>query len=422
MRIAQVLSTLHAVVPGSAAIGRDTGPANRNLSRASETTVAHIAERLKARQVGETCTVEQMLAHLGIEVNSLQKYGQALETINEAQLKDPNRSLSIVSWNKGQNEGEIKTVDVYDSKQSSILLTWNSKNGLEIPEAATEDINASYLINQPVTTPWSEEKAGYLTTDLNRRAAQWHDSRIAAWNKAFADDGWELERPSLPAMEEIGRSHGTFTIRIPKQYVPDGTWGMVIVFGQSYGQYLPLRLREACDRHKCLFADLSPEWKGPGRIWRNLSQIMDGVATLRKSYRFAPERTMLLDQIGDGQAVGFAGALFPDVFRFVGLPDYHPLIPREVEPAEGVRYIRGTWGSKGTFLPFPLGWMTPADWQRNSEAGQRWLWRDGNGISKEVFENVLQPAWSAVNIEITFLQGLGENETPSVPMRCLEAE
>jgi hypothetical protein len=307
--------------------------------------------------------------------------------------------------------GKLLSLEIHDRKQLELLLLWTPGGGVIIPETVKPDPKARYLEDQPITAKWSSVKQGYFGDPLSKQAAEWHDARVPEWNRQAKE--FQLKSQHLPAVDEVKTLDGTFTLRLPRAYEPDGSWGLVLHYSEFAGRFLPLRLREACDKYKLLYVGLQPSVDPPGRYWRDVAQILDCIVELQRRYKFSPRRTLLASEYATG-SVAFAGTLHPELFRVVVLLTHQAAVS-DVAPA----YIT-------IDDPFPLGWMKVDDWLRNRELGQRWgmIWNESFGRDDV---QRLKSEWIAIGIQPHFIRSyardkLEREKENREPQRCILAE
>jgi hypothetical protein len=304
-------------------------------------------------------------------------------------------------------------VKISDRKYSEAVLIWTPDKGLLIPERAKHDPKARYLLDQPITTKWSVNGQEYFRSALEMRAAKWHDDRVPKWNR-ISEEAGNFNR-HRPAADEVGIVQGTFTVRVPKEYIADGSWGLLLLLSRDAGPYLPIRLRQACDKHKLLYVGLQPSPEHVGYYWAHSAHIMNCMAELRKRYNFTSKRTMLTADFDD-LPVLFAGLPHPDIFSSVVL-----LTGQAVPTEQSLDYMEGNG-------PIPLDWMDSSDWARNREFGQRlgMTWQEPH-YHTMFKSNELQTLWKETGLRLhtirTYMGGSDEvkNERQE-PERSVLAE
>lgn len=381
-------------------------------------TAASIKAKLNLLGPGIKMTTKQMLAHIGLDADKMD-WDKTLssEIILWTRLEGGTREVSLLQDLRSRDtvgaEGVLREVAVYERKQNQKLFVWTPEGGLSVPESARPDPKARYLEEQPVSAKWSSENQGYIADALSKRAAEWHDARVDEWNKDSEAFG-NLNR-HCAATDEVGIIGGSYTIRIPNAYEPDGTWGLVLHLSESAGRYLPLRLRNACDAHKLLYVGLQPSKDHIGFYWAHVAYILDCLAELKRQYKIDPKRTMLAVDYNTLPGL-FTGSLHPELFGTV------VLLTGQGVPAEQSRdYMRGNG-------PFPLDWMESGDWARNRQLGQRW----GMTWSEPTYSTMykgqqLQLLWkeTGINVHVVKFYSADKAEREKEhrePMRSILAE
>lgn len=367
-----------------------------------DVTVAALESKLKALGPKPEMSIESMLAYLGLDPTKMEwdmgAYGGILYW---ARLEGGTREISLLKDRKHADdveaEGTLRKVEIHDRIYSGSLLIWTPENGLRVPERAKPDPLARYLLDQPITTKWSVDSEGFLRTSVEKNAAQWHDARVPEWNHSSKEYG-NFNR-HRPAAEEVGIVQGTFTVRVPKEYIADGSWGLVLLVARDAGPYLPMRLRQTCDKHKLLYVGLQPSPDHVGYYWAHAAHTLNCMAELRQRFKFSSDRTMLAGEF-EALPVLFAGLPHPELFGSV------VLLTGQAVPTEQARdYMQGNG-------PIPLDWMESADWARNRELGQRvgMTWQEP-GYHTEFNGSELQARWKETELRLhTIITYLGRSD------------
>ena len=249
-----------------------------------------IEAKLRSLAPKSEMTTSQMMVHLGMnpekmdwdaesDSDGFQYYtrieGGTREVRFEQVRNDPDYlapDWTLLSW-------KLLTVSSVSLSRSGLRETASS-----FRSAAKPDAKARYLDDQPIIAKWSPDKQGYFSDRVSKQAAEWHDARVPEWNRQLEEI--RANPRHLPAADEVKTSDGTFTLRLPLAYEPDGSWGLVLHHSRFAGRYLPLRLREACDKYKLLYVGLQPSIDPPpGYYWKNAAQILDCIVEMRKRYK-----------------------------------------------------------------------------------------------------------------------------------------
>lgn len=289
----------------------------------------------------------------------------------------------------------VTEVVIEDLTSNTPVRIWNRATGLIIPEHAKPDINARLMLNTPLPTLETSELQELMRSAAVKRAAAWYDAIVASQNELFTSMGNPIRYTSSNVWPDLSSS---YDLRIPVDYKPDGSWGLVVYHGSSYGEFFPQSLREVCQNLKLLFASLNAD-VGYGQ-WHNFVLSVSLLNLLNRDFKLNPKHTLAVGMTTNAYTAALLGSLLPNRISHT-LTSGSPIVPYSV----GLHF-RGDPEVFGGFLTsnlLEMEWLTKNDWKVYSLANSRWAYGRAISVDPESFKRDILPLWNAVEMNYELL-------------------